>query len=88
MQADRPDHACSHRPAPPPPLAIAIGTALALGACGSHDDHESQAEAPLAIPAAPPDQGAPDSVPLPDALAIVDTAATNQRGDARRYFSE
>ncbi|NHZ37791.1 hypothetical protein [Massilia rubra] len=76
-----------------PPLPIAIGTALALGACGSHDDHESQAEAPLAIPAAlpdqgAPDQGAPDSVPLPDALAFVDTVAKSERGDAHCYFSE
>lgn len=63
------------------PLAIAIGAALALGACGSNDD--DHADAPLAIPAPPADQGAPDSVPVPNVVAFVDTAASNQRGDAR-----
>ncbi|ATQ77701.1 hypothetical protein CR152_26735 [Massilia violaceinigra] len=61
------------------PLVIAIGAALALAACGSDDP----ADPPLHIPAPPADQGAPDSVPVPAAVAFVDTAATNQRGDAR-----
>lgn len=56
--------------------------ALALGGCAS-DDNDNQADSPLSIPAPPPDQGAPDSVPLPNTPAFVDTAATNQRGDAR-----
>jgi len=34
-------------------------------------------------PAAPADQGAADTAPLPAVAAFVDSAATNQRGDAR-----
>ena len=63
------------------PLVIAIGAALALGGCSSNDDEKT--ESPLSIPAPQADQGAPDGVPLPNAVAFVDTAATNQRGDAR-----
>ncbi|OEZ57576.1 phosphatase PAP2 family protein [Duganella sp. HH105] len=57
-------------------LALSIG--LALSACGG-----SSTEEPLAIPAAPADQGAAEVAPLPSATAFVDTIATNQRGDAR-----
>ena len=64
------------------PLAIATGTLLALTACGGSDRNDN-ADTVLAIPAAPADQGAPDTAPVPSALAFVDTAATNQRGDAR-----
>lgn len=61
------------------PLVIAIGAALALVACGSDD----QAAPPLLVPAPPADRGAPASVLVPAAVAFVDTAGTNQRGDAR-----
>jgi autotransporter-associated beta strand protein len=64
------------------PLAIAIGAALTLVACGGSDNN-SAAEAPLVIPAPPVDQGAADSAPVPAVTAFVDTVATNQRGDAR-----
>ena len=65
------------------PLAIAIGAALALSACGGSDHHEEPAAVAIVIPAAPADQGAADTAPVPGVLAFVDTAATNQRGDAR-----
>ncbi|WP_338758804.1 phosphatase PAP2 family protein [Massilia sp. METH4] len=64
------------------PLAIAISAVLALAACGG-SDHDNRAETALVIPAAPADQGAADTAPVPSAVAFVDTAATNQRGDAR-----
>ncbi|MGX9732865.1 phosphatase PAP2 family protein [Janthinobacterium aestuarii] len=62
------------------PLALAISAALALAACGGSDHQETA----LVIPAAPADQGAPDTAP-PSATAIpfVDNIASNQRGDAR-----
>jgi autotransporter-associated beta strand protein len=59
------------------PHILALGIALALGACGGTSDE------PLIIPAAPADQGAAETVALPPATAFVDTIATNQRGDAR-----
>jgi autotransporter-associated beta strand protein len=73
------------------PLALAISAALALSACGSSDDAPSVAapvtpvagETPLVVPAAPADQGAADTAPVPAVTAFVDTVATNQRGDAR-----
>src|SRR5438094_10252485 len=63
---------------PPRPLILAISIAAALSACGgsSHDDQ-------VVVPAAPADQGAADVAPVPAVTAFVDTAATNQRGDAR-----
>ena len=62
------------------PLALAIGAALALSACGG-SDHQEEA---LVIPAAPADQGAPDTAPVSTtAIAFVDNVASNQRGDAR-----
>ncbi len=64
------------------PLAIAISAALALSACGG-SDHDDAADVAIVIPAAPADQGAADTAPVPGVLAFVDTAATNQRGDAR-----
>ena len=68
------------------PLAIAIGAVLALSACGGsdHDEHgDKGAGSALVIPAAPADQGAPDTAPLPGVTAFVDSVATNQRADAR-----
>ena len=65
------------------PLAIAIGAALALSACGGSDHDNSAGEVATVIPAAPADQGAADTAPLPAVTAFVDSAATNQRGDAR-----
>jgi len=76
------------------PLALAISTALALVACGGGHDNDNStpvatspaptpAPAALVVPAAPADQGAPDTAPVPSVTAFVDTAATNQRGDAR-----
>jgi len=68
------------------PLVLAIGAMLALAGCGSdHDNHDAQAGAGSAvvIPAAPADQGAADSAPIPTIPAFVDTVASNQRGDAR-----
>jgi autotransporter-associated beta strand protein len=71
------------------PLAMAISAALALAACGGDDHHDVPApvvpvaDAPLVVPAAPADQGAADSAPVPAVTAFVDTIATNQRGDAR-----
>ncbi|WP_312511428.1 phosphatase PAP2 family protein [Massilia sp.] len=65
------------------PLAIAIGAALALSACGGSDHDNSAGEVATVIPAAPADQGAADTAPVPAVTAFVDTAATNQRGDAR-----
>lgn len=63
------------------PLALAISAALALAACGGSDHTEDTA---LAIPAAPADQGAPDTAPpSATALPFVDNVASNQRGDAR-----
>jgi autotransporter-associated beta strand protein len=64
------------------PLALAIAAALAFTACGGSDNANAP-EAALVIPAAPADQGAPDTAPVPSTLAFVDTVATNQRGDAR-----
>jgi hypothetical protein len=66
------------------PLAVAIGAALALSACGGSDHHDdAPADVAIVIPAAPADQGVADTAPVPSVLAFVDTAATNQRGDAR-----
>jgi autotransporter-associated beta strand protein len=65
------------------PLAIAIGAVLALSACGGSDHDDGAGEVATVIPAAPADQGAADTAPVPNVTAFVDTAATNQRGDAR-----
>jgi len=65
------------------PLAIAIGAALALSACGGSDHDDGVGEVATVIPAAPADQGAADTAPVPNVTAFVDSAATNQRGDAR-----
>lgn len=66
------------------PLAIAIGTALALSACGgSSNDQQTPAEVALVVPGAPADQGAADSAAVPAVAAFVDNIASNQRGDAR-----
>ena len=64
------------------PLALAISAALTLVACGGHSGNDSAA--PLVLPAAPASQGAVDTTPLQSGVpAMVDTIATNQRGDAR-----
>ncbi|MYM69667.1 phosphatase PAP2 family protein [Pseudoduganella sp. FT55W] len=63
---------------PARPLVLALSIAVALSACGG-----SNSDAPLVIPAAPADQGAPETVAVPSATAFVDTIASNQRGDAR-----
>ena len=69
------------------PLALAISAALTLIACGGGNDTAALvAVTPpaLVVPAAPADQGAADTAPLPTVTAaFVDTVATNQRGDAR-----
>lgn len=77
------------------PLALAISAALTLVACGGSDHADAppvsttptggtgSTDTPLVIPAAPADQGAADTAPVPSVLAFVDTVATNQRGDAR-----
>jgi autotransporter-associated beta strand protein len=65
------------------PLTIAISAALALSACGGSDHHDDAGDVAIVIPSAPADQGAADTAPVPAGLAFVDTAATNQRGDAR-----
>jgi len=57
---------------------LALSIALALSACGGGSSDE-----PLVIPAAPADQGPAEVVALPAVTAFIDTAATNQRGDAR-----
>ena len=64
---------------PSRPLILAISIAVALSACGgsSNDDQV------VAAPAAPADQGAADVAPVPTVAAFVDTAFSNQRGDAR-----
>jgi len=55
---------------------------LALSACGDPSDVRDE-EVAIVIPAAPADQGAAETAPIPAVPAFVDTAATNQRGDAR-----
>lgn len=68
------------------PAQIAAGSRLrytslavlvALTACGGSGGDES------ATPAMPQALGTVDTAPVPSATAFVDTAATNQRGDAR-----
>jgi hypothetical protein len=59
-------------------MFMAVSIALALSGCGSNVEDQ-----PLVIPSAPADQGAAEVVPVPAVTAFVDTAATNQRGDAR-----
>eukprot|EP01041_Mallomonas_annulata_P037258 gene37258-60515_t len=54
-----------------------IAALLALSACGGGGGDESVA------PAMPQALGVTDTAPVPTVTAFVDTAATNQRGDAR-----
>lgn len=74
--------------------AIAMASAMAsamflLGACGGGDDNGgtnagTPATTPLQVPPAPADAGFVDSAPVAaSAVPLVDTIATNQRGDAR-----
>ena len=53
-----------------------VPTLLALSACGGGSDN-------AAVPVAPAGVGFVDTAPVPAVPAFVDTAATNQRGDAR-----
>ena len=62
---------------------LAASIALALWGCGSSGSTDNAVTEPLIIPAAPADQGAAETVPLPAVPAFADNAATNQRGDAR-----
>jgi autotransporter-associated beta strand protein len=59
--------------------ATALAALLALSACGGGGGDN----APYAVPSAPAGLGYADTAPAPQALAFVDLAATNQRGDAR-----
>jgi len=63
---------------PARPLLLAASIALALAACGSSSEDQV-----LVIPPAPADQGAAEVVAVPAVTAFVDTAFSNQRGDAR-----
>ncbi|HEY1150624.1 MAG TPA: phosphatase PAP2 family protein [Pseudoduganella sp.] len=58
--------------------ASTLAVALALSACGGSGNDDN-----FTIPAAPADQGAAETAPVPTVAAFVDTVATNQRGDAR-----
>lgn len=60
--------------------AIAAAILALLSACGGSDSIDVSPV--TGAPAAPADQGAADTAPLPSTMAFVDTAATNQRGDA------
>jgi len=61
--------------------AISCAILVLLSACGANDKVDLT---PVSVaPAAPADQGAAETVPLPQVAAFVDTAASNQRGDAR-----
>ncbi|RQR69839.1 MULTISPECIES: phosphatase PAP2 family protein [unclassified Burkholderia] len=66
-------------------LAIAVTATFLVAACGGDDIGGAEPPAIVAqIPAAPADPGFIDSAPVPAGVpAFVDTAATNQRGDAR-----
>lgn len=64
---------------PSRPLILAISIAVALSACGGSNNDDQV----VTVPAAPADQGAAETAPVPAGTAFVDTVATNQRGDAR-----
>ena len=70
----------SHRS---PRHAISLAVLVLLSACGGASDNVTDITPVSVAPAAPVDQGAPDTAPLPAVAAFVDSAATNQRGDAR-----
>jgi len=61
--------------------AIAAAILALLSACGGSDSIDVSPV--TSAPAAPADQGAADTAPVPSTTAFVDAAATNQRGDAR-----
>jgi autotransporter-associated beta strand protein len=60
---------------------IAVAVLVLLSACGGSSDAIDVSPVTTA-PAAPADQGAADTAPVPSTTAFVDVAATNQRGDA------
>jgi autotransporter-associated beta strand protein len=62
--------------------AVSAAILALLAACGGGNDGPDLTPVSVA-PAAPADQGAADSAPVPAVAAFVDTAASNQRGDAR-----
>ena len=65
-----------------PGLSLTLGALLVLSACGG-SSNSGNADAALVVPAAPADQGAAETAPVPAVTAFVDTVATNERGDAR-----
>lgn len=60
--------------------ATALCSLLALSACGGGDGNSDDG---FVVPVAPAGIGFVDTAPVPTAPAFVDTASTNQRGDAR-----
>ncbi len=63
--------------------AISLAVLVLLSACGGASDGVTDITPVSVAPSAPADQGAPDTAPVPAVAAFVDTAASNQRGDAR-----
>lgn len=65
-------------------IASAVTMSFLLTACGGGDDTSNSSPAVVSqVPAPPADPGYTDSAPVPSVAAFVDTAYTNQRGDAR-----
>jgi hypothetical protein len=64
-------------------LAIVAASALSLAACGGGNDSPAPSQTVNTAPPPPPDPGFVDSAPVANVPAVVDTIATNQRGDAR-----
>jgi autotransporter-associated beta strand protein len=63
--------------------AISCAILVLLSACGGGSDGVTDITPVSTAPAAPADRGAAESVPVPAVAAFVDSAASNQRGDAR-----
>lgn len=64
-------------------LAIVAAGAFSLAACGGGNDSPAPSQTVNTAPPPPPDPGFVDSAPVANVPAVVDTIATNQRGDAR-----